>query len=520
MKKFEKSKDNEKTNEKALGQNEALEEKSDSELESVASGSAATKPMLISSKIVADDVRDPKIGRKILSVILILLLSAGICIFSIEYYPILQDQFSSYISEIEQEINTDTFYNGVIVNGMNLGGKSLEEAKLLVKSQDSSRNISITVNYGNKSLVLTQDDFDFTSNIDDTLKAAYNTGKNGNVLVRKIIINSLEKNPIEFNTSSTLNIDNLSRAVEKVKNAVNVKVKNPSVKTFNVTSATPFTYNEGQNGLELIEDEFTTKLRDLLKEHTVGTITAPTKETPCSTSLESIKNSTQLLSTFSTIATSGVNSAHNMKVAFKAINGTILKPGDTFSFNGITGQRLPSKGYVRSSTISGGRVIQTYGGGVCQAATTIYGAAIRANMTIIQRHNHRWKSSYVPIGLDATINYPDKDLKFKNDSKNKVYIGCYMVGTTLYCKIYGTPSAEYDKIETSSVITKSVAPGATQYKTDSSLAPGTSIVYIKSRTGYYASAKRIYYKNGKVVKSQDLPSSYYAPVTGVTLVGR
>ena len=130
-----------------------------------------------------------------------------------------------------------------------------------------------------------------------------------------------------------------------------------------------------------------------------------------------------------------------------------------------------SNGYLPATAISGGEFIQEYGGGICQVSSTIYGAALRSNMTIVTRYNHTYPSSYVPIGLDATVSYGSLDFVFRNDTDYPVYIAAGMDGTTVWVTFYGYQSPEYDTIEPSAWITENISKPTAEYNTDNSLAP-------------------------------------------------
>ncbi len=187
---------------------------------------------------------------------------------------------------------------------------------------------------------------------------------------------------------------------------------------------------------------------------------------------EDIKANMQKLGSYSTVSTNTANGNHNMKLAANATNGTILQPGEQFSFNGTTGNTTNgSNGYLPATAISGGEFIQEYGGGICQVSSTIYGAALRSNMTIVTRYNHTYPSSYVPIGLDATVSYGSLDFVFRNDTDYPVYIAAGMDGTTVWVTFYGYQSPEYDTIEPSAWITENISKPTAEYNTDNSLAP-------------------------------------------------
>ena len=119
------------------------------------------------------------------------------------------------------------------------------------------------------------------------------------------------------------------------------------------------------------------------------------------------------------------NRLHNIGLAIKAIDGTILKPGEVFSFNTAVGPATEERGYLEAIIYVGGQETDGCGGGICQVSSTIYAAALDANMTIVERHPHDGPQvHYVPAGMDATIAYDNLDLKIQNNYDNPVRIAC------------------------------------------------------------------------------------------------
>lgn len=147
------------------------------------------------------------------------------------------------------------------------------------------------------------------------------------------------------------------------------------------------------------EDKLYEELRDLLRKKSTGAIEIPSRVTEYAVTVEDLKKRTQLLGSCSSISINTLDANHNMSLAMASANGQIIQPGERFSFNGSTGDSTTGKlGYRKAGVISGGRLIQNYGGGICQAASTIYGAALRAGMTTTERYNHLWAPGYVPDG--------------------------------------------------------------------------------------------------------------------------
>ena len=226
------------------------------------------------------------------------------------------------------------------------------------------------------------------------------------------------------------------------------------------------------------------------------------------------------LATFSTTSTNNENGNKNMKLALQYCNGTVLQPGETFSFNDTLGDSTNgSRGFVPAGAIVNGKLEDSYGGGICQASTTIYGAVIRANLTIVERHNHMWPSSYVPIGQDAAVDYGSQDFQFRNDTDYPIYLQCSMSGTRLTVTIYGDQSSEYDEIEVTSEQTGTLDVPSSIYELDNSLKKGEIETDRAAREGQTASAQKIFYKNGTVVKTEDLPDSYYPAIGAIYRYG-
>lgn len=425
-----------------------LEKVSSGYSHSVSNINYANNMLLSGSEIYQDQVNPhgstkPTVYSKILIGILIFICS---CLGVIFMSPTIKDWQSNKIkqnSQTEELLNANTFYKGIIVNEIDLGGMTMEQAKEALKPVELQlrKNISINVKFQNQEINLNQDNFKFTYNTDQVLETAYSIARTGDNFLRRYLIDLLSVYPVKMSIKCELVNDDVTDAVNLVAKKVNAKVKNPDVASFDVRKSQPFTYSDGQNGVELIQDEFEAILRNALQSSSTTSIVAPIKYTKYTGTIDDVKKRTKLIGEYTTsAASSAANSVYNMNKSFNAINGTVLKPGQVFSFNGTTGNTTTAaSGYKKSTAISNGKFVQSYGGGICQSATTLYVAALKSGLTIVERRRHSIPSSYVPLGMDATISYPYVDLKFRNDTAYPVYIGCYMNGRTLICKIFGMP---------------------------------------------------------------------------------
>ena len=141
--------------------------------------------------------------------------------------------------------------------------------------------------------------------------------------------------------------------------------------------------------------------------------------------------------TYSSNYSNNANRTNNLRVASKAISGTILKPGDTFDFNKVVGWRTPARGYLKAPIFVGNNGHDLgYGGGVCQVSSTLFNAAILANMTIVERHQHSQKVYYVPYGRDAAISGAEKNMRFKNTTPYTIKIEMTVSGGVITATLY------------------------------------------------------------------------------------
>lgn len=137
------------------------------------------------------------------------------------------------------------------------------------------------------------------------------------------------------------------------------------------------------------------------------------------------------------------NRTNNLILACEAINGTIIRPGEVFSFNDIVGERTSDKGYLPAAIYSGGETVDGLGGGVCQVASTIYYAALLADMEIVERTEHMFEVSYVPPGLDATIYWGSLDFQFRNNTDYPLRINASVSGGQVHVELVGTDTKDY-----------------------------------------------------------------------------
>ena len=197
---------------------------------------------------------------------------------------------------------------------------------------------------------------------------------------------------------------------------------------------------------------------------------------------------------------------NNVRLAAKAINGTILNPGDVFSYNTVVGERTQARGYQEAHAYSGGKIIDEFGGGVCQPSSTLYMAVLRADLEVVERHNHSFTVSYTPLGEDATVDYGNLDFRFANNTAYPIKILAEQTGGQMIMTIIGTKTSD-KTVATRTEVLETYKPETVE-KQDSSLAAGETQVETSGITGYSTRTYKVITENGKTTEVLANKSTY------------
>lgn len=212
------------------------------------------------------------------------------------------------------------------------------------------------------------------------------------------------------------------------------------------------------------------------------------------------------------------NRANNIKLSAKKIDGTILMPNETFSYNKIVGERTIKAGYKEAVVYMGGKVVNGIGGGICQVSSTLYNAVLLANLEITERRNHYFITSYVSTSRDATVSYGSIDFKFKNTRNYPIKIGCIAQNGICQIYIYGIEEEVEYEVEIVDKVTE-VVPYTTKTINTAELAKGETQTVQKGVNGYKSEAYRILKLNGKVISKTLLSKDSYNPLEEVIKKG-
>ena len=226
------------------------------------------------------------------------------------------------------------------------------------------------------------------------------------------------------------------------------------------------------------------------------------------------------LSTFSTrYNAADKDRTTNLVIACQKLNGKVLMPGETFSYNETLGPRTYAAGYRNGKIYENGQVVDGLGGGICQITSTLYNAALMSDMEIVERRNHQFVTSYVNAGRDATVVYGLTDFRFKNTRTYPVRLVASAKGGVATVSIYGIKEPDREYTYSFKTETVSTIPYTTKYVEDSSLAEGKEVVTQSGTNGLVSKTYMTKMLNGKVISTKLLSTDTYSAMQRIVKRG-
>lgn len=376
----------------------------------------------------------------------------------------------------------------VTVNGVNIYGMTQEEAR---KAILDSFDWKMKVKYEDKET-------DVTNLMADKVDQ----------LLEEIYASDLKPGETyEVNTENM--IEDAKAEAALIAGNWNMAAKSGGISGYNKETG-KFEFSEGTKGLVIDQDKLAQAMVDAIdKKEFDAVLTAETKEVAADSS---VQDKYKTMSTYTTTTTSNSNRNENIRLAVAALNGTIIKPGQEFSFNNTTGARTEEKGYKPATAYLNGEVVQEPGGGVCQVSSTLYNAVVFAGLKSTERHAHSYEPSYVTPGEDAAVSYGGPDFKFVNNSEYPLAIKASFSASDrkLTIALYGVPILkEGVKIRMSSEKTGEIDPPSAVYTEDGSLQPGQEVQTKAATPGSRWSTDLVTYENDKEVSREFFHNSSY-----------
>ncbi|MGN1327207.1 MAG: VanW family protein [Clostridia bacterium] len=225
------------------------------------------------------------------------------------------------------------------------------------------------------------------------------------------------------------------------------------------------------------------------------------------------------LGTFTTLYdATNKNRSNNISLSSEKINGTVILPGETFSYNQTVGKRTIEAGYKEAGAYAGGQVVQEIGGGICQVSSTLYNAVLYANLEIVERNNHYFETSYVDPGRDATVSWGTVDFKFKNNRTYPVKIEAISKNGVTKISIKGIKEEKEYEVVIQSKVT-SIVKKTTKYREDSSLDIGVQEIEQEGHDGCTSQTYKVLKINGAVVSNELISTDYYHALEQIVIKG-
>ncbi len=412
--------------------------------------------------------------------------------------------------------------DGVYIDSISLGGKTAEEAQEVVDEYvESLMDKKLTLLIDDKKVKTTLGKLGFACIENNYIEEASMLGKTGNLIKRYKELKDVENETLVYNLEFTI-------GDEEVKSFIEEKCSKYEIEPVNATmtrSNGKFVITDEVLGRTIHIEDTIEKIKTVLSDkwdHEDIKVEAVMADAEPDCTRAMLERCNDLLGEYSTTyASSSANRATNLDNAARLIDGTLLLPGEEFSTSAKLVPFTAENGYATASAYSNGKVVDSIGGGVCQAATTLYNAVLKAELEITERYNHSMIVSYVEPSMDAAISEGYKDLKFKNNTEVPVYIESYTSGRTIYYKIYGeeTRDTENRRVEYKSEITATIQPGADIVTEDPTLPTTYRKVEQSAHIGYKAILWKYVYVNGEEESKEQVNSSSYAAEPAYVIVG-
>lgn len=444
--------------------------------------------------------------------LVVIVLCVGLWVYGAKLYQDLVAAYRTYAA-ISQAAAQTTFFPGVTVDGIDLGGMTRGEAQALFtdRQAQTTEAFSLIVASGERRWRITSQEVPVTFNADAVLEQAYAIGRSGTLLERYQEIERARTQGVSLTTGYVYDRSAVRDLVEIVGDSLDVAATDARLSAFDVSNRT-FTFEAESAGYRIDRDKLESDILAALDAHAYDSVIVPQGErVEPQVTLSQLQGLFGRISSFTTTTTRDSDRNTNIALSASALNGRVVQPGETLSFNTCTGQRTGEKGYREAGAIAGGVLVDDTGGGVCQTSSTLFNAVVRADLQIVERYAHSWPSSYVNKGEDATVNWPSLDFVFKNNGDFPVFVVAWYEAQQVTVEIYGHMLENGMTIDLESTVTQTIKPSdEVLYTLDESLPVGTRKAGRSKRTGYVVDTYKVYKDSeGNEIRREKLWTTTY-----------
>ena len=424
------------------------------------------------------------VGAGLLSAVLILAIMAvlGLGLRQVR-------QYRDFV-RMRDAVENEEFMSGTVVDGIDVSSMTLEQALSYWRDTIEAPLSGKTVRLSNGAS-FTAAELGYTSDYETVLRNVWSIGRHGSLKQRYARRATHQQLTGNYKIDRRLYDPSFVRAcVEAIAAEIDTPAEDARVESFDANSFT-YSFTNDSTGSQLDRE---TLYRDMCSALDAGggTVDLPVLAVKPAVTREQIQSQYGMITYAVTNASSSnKNRLSNIKQALAYIHGTCLHPGDTFSFNGTVGKRTKERGFKIATAYSGGEVTEDIGGGICQVSTTLFNAAVKADLKIVERHCHSLVVGYVDKGKDATVNWDSQDLRFTNTSGDDIYIVCALTSDKrVRIGIFGKLLSNGESI-TVEAVTTSTIPYETVYQVNFSYPSGAYQVTQQGKDGYTAEAYKV-----------------------------
>ena len=430
--------------------------------------------------------------------------------------------------KIQELLAAEGIYQGVTIDGTDVAGLSKAEALELLQDKYKTEISGqvLTLYYETEEPEEGEEAEEFRWEIpfeeigagyqvEDAVNAAYDTGRTGTEKENFEIAKVLLKSGLDIEVPYTYDAKLMDAKLAEIAEEFDREAEDSKVTRENGR----FVITDEKDGLVMDKAKTIEAVAAVMETRMSGEALIVAEVTEAEVTAKDNENVTDLIGTFyTTYNNSDRNRNTNLMVGCNYINGTILAPGEVFSANVGLGSQTAAGGYKMAGVYNNGKVEQGMAGGVCQVTTTLYNAAIMAELEIVERHPHSMTVGYVPLGRDAAVAGNYKDLKFRNNTEYPIMIEAYASGGKLVMNIFGHEEHNPGrKVSFDTVYEATVPKPAEKVTEDPERLEGEREVTSKGRTGSKVSVYKTVTDGGKTTRNWFSSSSYRAVADEVTV---
>ena len=447
-----------------------------------------------------------------------LLIAGIVALVCLLIYGMVMFNSYRYVKKVSDKKISDNIYFGTV----DLSGMTKEEAKEAVDahvSQLGNTKVTFQVEDSQAEAALSELGFSYDGKVEKLVKEAFDYGKTGKLRARYKKLRKLEKTKQVYSEKYVVDKELTKAVLEEKVNPLTEPAQNAKLKK---KKKDGFEIIDGKNGKAADIDNTIKMIHEKIAEgwgHKGFSVDVPLVDESPKVKAEDLKDIKDELGSFSTDAGGG-SRWKNLVAGVGKINGTVLAPGEELSVHDVTAPYDAEHGYVAAGSYENGKVVDTYGGGICQVSTTLYNAVLYAELEVVKRFPHSMLVAYVDPSRDAAIAGDTKDFVFKNNYENPIYIeGEITADNQLTFRIYGKEtrsenrSVEYESETTATEEYKVI------YQDDPTLPAGQKEYEGSPHNGKSARLWKIVKENGKEVSREVINQSEYRRSDEIIRVG-